>query len=100
MQHRMQEHLASPADMSQVDDGYPSDRVMLTSTIKIITYLSDTLMVKNQPCPDLQTPPGVVNRRKLDDKTYQFPVPEGLRWHCWGSVCGMPACSACLRACC
>ena len=77
MQYRVQDSLASPADMSQVDDGYPSDRVMLTSTIKIITYLSDTLMVKNQPCPDLQTPPGVVNRRKLGDKTYQFQYLKG-----------------------
>ena len=69
--------LTSPADMLQVDDGYPSDRILLTSEINVITYLSDTLMVKNQPCPDLYTPPGIVNRKRLGNNKYQFPYLKG-----------------------
>ncbi len=68
----MQCSLTRSADTLQVDDGYPSDRVLLTGAINVITFLSDTLMVKNQPCPDLYTPDGVVNRKKLGENMYKF----------------------------
>ena len=61
----------------QVDDGYPSDRILLKERISVIAYLNDTLLVKNQPCPDLATPGGLEHRRKLAPNTYQFAYLPG-----------------------
>lgn len=60
-----------------MDDGYPSSRILLRERINVITYLSDTLLVKNQPCPDLYTPDGIDNRRQLAADIYQFPYLPG-----------------------
>ena len=62
---------------TQVDDGYPSDRILLKEALGVITYLSDSRLVKNQPCPDLPTPGGLEHRRKLSDKVYQFEYGAG-----------------------
>ena len=62
---------------SQVDDGYPSDRILLGERINVITFLSDTRLVKNQPCPDLATPDGLDHRRKLSHNVYQFAYLPG-----------------------
>ena len=60
-----------------MDDGYPSSRILLRERINVITYLSDSLLVKNQPCPDLYTPDGVDYRRQLAADVYQFPYLPG-----------------------
>ena len=65
------------ATFTQVDDGYPSDRILLKEAIGVITYLNDTRLVKNQPCPDLPTPAGLEHRRKLSDKVYEFEYMPG-----------------------
>ena len=62
---------------TQVDDGYPSDRILLRERISVITFLSDTLLVKNQPCPDLATPDGLDHRQKLAHNIYQFAYLPG-----------------------
>lgn len=76
--HR-QTHWSQPAlrIVSQVDDEYPSDRILLRERISVITFLSDTLLVKNQPCPDLATPEGLDHRRKLGHNTFQFAYLPG-----------------------
>jgi len=61
----------------QVDDGYPSDRILLREIINVITFLSDTLLVKNQPCPDLYTPVSLDHRKKLAHNVYQFAYQSG-----------------------
>ena len=61
----------------QVDDGYPSDRILLREIINVITFLSDTLLVKNQPCPDLYTPVSLDHRKKLAHNVYQFAYQPG-----------------------
>ena len=43
----------------------------------MITFLADTLLVKNQPCPDLATPDGLEHRRKLAHSLYQFAYLSG-----------------------
>lgn len=57
----------------QVDDSYPSDRVMMQELIAPIAFTADTKLVKNQPCPDIAIEVTIGNTRKLSYNKYQFP---------------------------
>jgi hypothetical protein len=56
-----------------VDDGYPSDRILLHEVILVLTFANDTRLMRNVPCPDMGTPSDTSSRAKLSYNKYQFP---------------------------
>ena len=57
----------------QVDDGYPSDRIMLKENLNSWTFTNDTLLVRNDPCPSITTPENLDHRAKISSNQYRFP---------------------------
>ena len=57
----------------QVDDGYPSDRIMLKEHLNSWTFTNDTLLVRNDPCPSITTPENLDHRAKIGSNQYRFP---------------------------
>jgi hypothetical protein len=56
----------------QVDEGYPSERVMMTEDIAVILFYNTTLLVKNpDPYQDIVCA-GTDTRKKLGPKRYSF----------------------------
>ena len=67
-----------------MDDGYPSDRIMLHEVMQVLAFANDTLLMRNVPCPDIWTPSDTSNRRKLSSNQYQFPFRPGSITGCAG----------------